>query len=101
MGYKKTHLQQLAICFTFCCSFLALGVASLVILSYFAKYLRAIFTILGAQRALSVIHFPTRRDESESAKRPNACSGRSQLPPSLAPLSASLLSLLLGCYASW
>lgn len=31
------------------------------IVSYFAKYLRAIFTILGAQRALSVIHFATRR----------------------------------------
>lgn len=105
MGYKKHAFSNWPYVSPFVAlSWLSewpLGVASLFILSYFAKYLRAIVTILGAQRALSGIRFPTRRADARSGKSPYECSGRSQLPPPLVPLSASLPSLLLGCHAIW
>lgn len=58
---------------------------------YFAKYLRATFTLQGSQRAISLIHSPTMRPEVGRNKRPNgaACSQQSlSFPGPIACLTA-------------
>lgn len=104
MGYKKHAFSNWPYVSPFVAlSWLSewpLGVASLFILPYFAKYLRAIFTILGAQKALSGIRFPTRRADARSIR---ALMSAQVIASSLLlwSLSSSLPSLLLGCYAIW